>query len=174
MRCKCGNFNSLSYSWGSQKKERNANATHCFALGQCTSTNKSLRKGINNFIKLPDNVCTSCPAPRRCCLKGPTSIFETWNVITHHLRMFVQARTLKSERSPSGQIHTKTHYWEDIQSIIGFGGIKESMCCWGHACLLYIWCVSEYMLVKGWRTQHCRRAAARCIDCTFRQFSIRF
>ncbi len=110
MRCK-GNFNSLIYSWGSQKKERNANATHHFALGQGIPTNKSLSKGINNFIKLPDRlahlalhhfVCAGWCKSDLPLNKLPTfSDLIPWEqcylklFMRHHLRMFVQARTLK-------------------------------------------------------------------------------
>lgn len=42
---------------GKAKRKRRMLILHnTFALGQGTSTNKSLRRGINNFIKLPDSI----------------------------------------------------------------------------------------------------------------------
>lgn len=60
MRCKCSHFNSLIYSWASQKRGRNANEP----LWLCPWPGRShkqarLTEGINSFITLPDSMgCT--------------------------------------------------------------------------------------------------------------------
>lgn len=84
MRCKCSHFNSLIYSWASQKRERNANEP----LWLCPWPGRShkqarLTEGINSFITLPDSMgCTwqLAPLPVRMLMSSYWAVCSSLDV----------------------------------------------------------------------------------------------